>query len=205
MTTHRSVRRGHPRRLRPLRPRVLARPRERIREGAFKALRDTPGLVHFAEREFPDLPFPVGPGYWALTRHDDIWHVSRNPQLFCSGKGANIGDQPQEMNEFFGSMINMDDPRHFRLRSIVSKGFTPKEITAVEDTVRTKANEVIDRLLADFPDKTCDFVENVAAALPLEIICDMMGIPPRTTPGSSSGPTRSSAPATPSSRPASRT
>ena len=81
------------------------------------------------------------------------------------------------MNEFFGSMINMDDPRHFRLRSIVSKGFTPKEITAVEETVRTKANEVIDRLLANFPDKTCDFVENVAASLPLEIICDMMGIP----------------------------
>ena len=103
--------------------------------------------------------------------------MSRNPHLFCSGKGANIGDQPQEMNEFFGSMINMDDPRHFRLRSIVSRGFTPKEITAVEDTVRTKANEVIDRLLANFPDKTCDFVENVAAALPLEIICDMMGIP----------------------------
>jgi cytochrome P450 len=74
-------------------------------------------------------------------------------------------------------MINMDDPKHFRLRSIVSKGFTPKEITAVEDVVKTKAHEIIDRLLADFPDKTCDFVEHVAAALPLEIICDMMGIP----------------------------
>ncbi|MGE5210176.1 MAG: cytochrome P450, partial [Acidobacteriota bacterium] len=70
------------------------------REGAFKALRDTPGLVHYDERVIPDLPFPPGPGYWALTRHDDIWHVSRNPHLFCSGKGANIGDQPQEMNEF---------------------------------------------------------------------------------------------------------
>ncbi len=103
-----------------------------FREGAFKALRDEPGLIHFDEREIPDLPFPIGDGYWALTRHDDIWHVSRNAQLFCSGKGANIGDQPQEMNEFFGSMINMDDPRHFRLRSIVSKGFTPKEINAIE-------------------------------------------------------------------------
>ncbi len=148
-----------------------------FREGAFKTLRDTPGLVHYAEREIPDLPFPPGPGYWAVTRHDDIWHVSRNPKLFCSGQGSNIGDLPQEMNEFFGSMINMDDPKHFRLRSIVSKGFTPREITAVEDVVKTKANEIIDRLLADFPDKTCDFVEHVAAALPLEIICDMMGIP----------------------------
>ena len=96
------------------------------REGAFKALRDTPGLVRFAEREIPDLPFPVGPGYWALTRHDDIWHVSRNPHLFCSGKGANIGDQPQEMNEFFGSMINMDDPRHFRLALDRVEGVHPE-------------------------------------------------------------------------------
>ena len=62
-----------------------------------------------------------------LARHEDIWHVSRNPSLFCSGQGSNIGDLPREMNEFFGSMINMDDPRHFRLRSIVSKGFTPRE------------------------------------------------------------------------------
>jgi cytochrome P450 len=148
------------------------------REGAFKTLRDTPGLVHFDEREIPDLPFPAGPGYWALTRHDDIWHVSRNPKLFCSGQGgSSIGDLPQEMGEFFGSMINMDDPKHFRLRSIVSKGFTPKEITAVEDLVKIKANQIIDRLVAGFPDKSCDFVEHIAAALPLEIICDMMGIP----------------------------
>ena len=81
------------------------------------------------------------------------------------------------MNEFFGSMINMDDPKHFRLRSIVSKGFTPKEITRVEGYVHDKATAIVDRLIENFPDKTCDFVEHVAAALPLEIICDMMGIP----------------------------
>ena len=81
------------------------------------------------------------------------------------------------MNEFFGSMINMDDPKHFRLRSIVSKGFTPKEVGQVEENVRVKAAQIVDRLLEQFPDKQCDFVEHVAAALPLEIICDMMGIP----------------------------
>ena len=70
--------------------------------------------------------FPRGPGYWAVTRHDDVWAASRNPQLFISGRGVNIGDIPQEMNEFIGSMIAMDDPRHFRLRSIVAKGFTPE-------------------------------------------------------------------------------
>jgi Cytochrome P450 len=98
--------------------------------------------------------------------------------LFISGRGVNIGDIPQEMNEFIGSMIAMDDPRHFRLRSIVAKGFTPKQITQVEGYVRTKATAIIDRLLEQFPDGECDFVEQVAAPLPLQIICEMMGIPP---------------------------
>ena len=154
-----------------------AGPRD-VREATFAKLRNTPGLPHFEERVIEESPFPPGPGYFALTRHDDIWHVSRNPKLFCSGQGSNIGDLPQEMNEFFGSMINMDDPKHFRLRSIVSKGFTPKEVTRVEGLVVAKAKVILDRLEDEFPNKSCDFVEHVAAALPLEIICDMMGIPP---------------------------
>lgn len=147
------------------------------REGAFVSLRNTPGLVHYEERVIEGSPFPPGAGYWALTRHDEIWHVSRNPGLFCSGQGSNIGDLPQEMNEFFGSMINMDDPKHFRLRSIVSSGFTPREVVRVEEQVKLKATEIVDRLLRDNPDGECDFVKHVAAALPLEVVCDMMGIP----------------------------
>jgi len=153
-----------------------AGPRD-VREATFKKLRDTPGLPFFEERVIEESPFPRGRGYRALTRHDDIWFVSRNPKLFCSGEGSSIGDLPPEMAEFFGSMIAMDDPRHFRLRSIVSKGFTPKEVSRVEGLVVEKARVVIERLQERFPDKTCDFVEHVAAALPLEIICDMMGIP----------------------------
>ena len=102
---------------------------------------------------FPELPlenFPQGPGYWALTKHDDIWHVSRNPELFCSGKGSNIADLTVELNEFFGSMISMDDPKHVRLRTIVSKGFTPKEITRVEEFVKNKAKSIVDNVLAKY-------------------------------------------------------
>ncbi|MFM9037758.1 MAG: cytochrome P450, partial [Actinomycetota bacterium] len=131
----------------------------------------------FEERVIEGAPFPPGPGYRAVTRHDDIWHISRNPQLFCSGKGSNIGDLPVEMNEFFGSMINMDDPKHFRLRNIVSRGFTPKEIGRVEDQVKIRAKRLVDELLERFPKGECDFVEEIAAPLPLAIICDMMGIP----------------------------
>jgi methyl-branched lipid omega-hydroxylase len=59
-----------------------------FREGAFKTLRDTPGLVHFDERVIPDLPFPPGPGYYAVTRHEDVWHVSRNAQAVLLGARA---------------------------------------------------------------------------------------------------------------------
>ena len=100
--------------------------------------------------------------------------VSRNPELFCSGRGSNIGDLPQPFNEFFGSMINMDDPRHARLRRIVSRGFTPRMLQRVEEDVQRVAREIVDGVIEK---GECDFVTEIAAALPLQIICDMMGIP----------------------------
>jgi cytochrome P450 len=147
------------------------------RDAAFRALRAADELVFYDEWEFEGSPLPKGPGYWAITRYEDVWAASRNPQVFISGRGVNIGDVPQEMNEFIGSMIAMDDPRHFRLRNIVAKGFTPKQISQVEEYVRTKAATIIDRVIEQFPDGECDFVEQIAAPLPLQIICEMMGIP----------------------------
>jgi methyl-branched lipid omega-hydroxylase len=147
------------------------------REGVFWQLRQRPDLYYSEEFDFPDTPFPVGPGYWSLVRHQDVWFASRNPQLFVSGKGVNVVDMPMEMAEFFGSMISMDDPRHFRLRSIVSKGFGPKEVARIEGYVTDKARTLVDRLLEEHPDRQCDFVESFAAPLPLQIICEMMGIP----------------------------
>ncbi|MEP7045798.1 MAG: cytochrome P450 [Ilumatobacteraceae bacterium] len=148
------------------------------RHDAFRTLRHADELLFFEEWLYEGSPLPKGPGYWAIPRHDDVWAASRNPQVFISGRGVNIGDIPQEMNEFIGSMIAMDDPRHFRLRNIVAKGFTPKQISQVEGYVRTKATGIIDRLIDQFPDGECDFVEQIAAPLPLQIICEMMGIPP---------------------------
>ena len=80
---------------------------------------------------------------------------------------------PEEMLDFFGSMINMDNPRHARLRRIVSAAFNPRMIKSIEDRIDFVANDVIDRVA---PLGGCDFVVEVAARLPLEIICDMMGI-----------------------------
>ena len=77
------------------------------RYAAFRTLRNEAPYQFFEEWEFENSPIPRGPGYYALTRHDDIWHVSRHPELFCSGKGSNIGDLTVELNAFFGSMINL--------------------------------------------------------------------------------------------------
>jgi cytochrome P450 len=142
------------------------------REGGFATLREERPISFHEEFEVDFLP--RGPGYWALTRHADILEASRDAGRFCSGKGTNIPDLPEAFNEFFGSMINMDDPRHARLRRIVSRGFTPKALGRLEEDVQRRAKGVIDRVL----DKgECDFVTEIAAPLPLEIICDMMGIP----------------------------
>ena len=94
--------------------------------------------------------------------------------MFCSGRGAtSVEDLPAEFNEYFGSMINMDDPRHARLRRIVSRAFTPRMIKRFEDDVQRTAAAIVDELVATGPG---DFVEQVAAKLPLKIICGMMGI-----------------------------
>jgi methyl-branched lipid omega-hydroxylase len=142
------------------------------REAAFATLRRERPVAFFEEPEIPD--FPKGPGYWAVTRYADVWTASRSPEVFSSGKGVNIGDMPQEITEFFGSMIAMDAPRHSKLRGIVQRGFTPKTVNQVGDYVRAKARAIVDEVA---PKGECDFVREIAAALPLQVICDMMGIP----------------------------
>jgi len=143
-----------------------------VREGAFATLRAERPVSFHEEFEFP--PLPKGAGFWALTRHADILEASRTPEVFCSGQGTQIGDQPPMFNEFFGSMINMDDPRHGRLRRIVSRGFTPRMIQHYERQVESVAASIVDAVIEK---GECDFVTDIAARLPLEIICDMMGIP----------------------------
>ena len=142
------------------------------RASAFALLR-AQGPQFYAE---PEVPFSEkGPGYYALVRYADVAEASRHPEVFCSGRGAtNIADLPAEFNEYFGSMINMDDPRHARLRRIVSRAFSPRMIAKFEADVRRAATAIVDDLLVTGP---CDFVPNVSARLPLKIICDMTGIP----------------------------
>ncbi|MCB0976063.1 MAG: cytochrome P450 [Acidimicrobiales bacterium] len=113
--------------------------------------------------------------FWAATRHADILEISRNAKVFCSGQGSTaIQDMPPEAAELFGSFITMDDPRHARLRGIVSRSFTPRRLQSVLDSVETICTEVIDGMCEQ---GEVDLVETVSAPFPLLVICDMMGIP----------------------------
>ena len=143
------------------------------RNDAFATLRRENPIAYFPEPIID--PFPEGPGYYAITKMHDVLEISRHPEIFCSGQGAvSILDMPAEMNEFYGSLISMDDPRHARLRKIVSGTFTPRMLNAVLDDVEKTAKKVVDKIVEK---GEIDFVTDVSMPFPLLVILDMMGIP----------------------------
>lgn len=148
---------------------------DELRDGAFATLRrEAPVSWH---PEFVQEGVEPGRGHWAVTRYDDVFQASRHPEIFSSAQGIVIGDQSPELAEYFGSMIALDDPRHTRLRGIVRSAFTPRVLTRIEDSVRDRARRLVAAMVAENPDGTAELVSSLAGPLPLQIICDMMGIP----------------------------
>jgi cytochrome P450 len=113
--------------------------------------------------------------FQVATRYAEVVEISKRPKEFCSGKGAvSIPDLPAEALDFFGSFINMDDPRHARQRGIVARSFTPRQLQSVLDSVETICAEVIDGFCGE---GEVDLVKVMSQPFPLLVICDMMGIP----------------------------
>jgi methyl-branched lipid omega-hydroxylase len=113
--------------------------------------------------------------FHVVTRYAEVVEISKRPKEFCSGQGAvSIPDMPAEALDFFGSFINMDDPRHARQRGIVARSFTPRQLQGVLDSVETICTEVIDGFCEQ---GKVDLVEVLSQPFPLLVICDMMGIP----------------------------
>ncbi|MDP4508922.1 cytochrome P450 [Nonomuraea turcica] len=140
---------------------------------AFRRLRQMDRPVFMREQIVPFIG--GGPGFYALVRHADVIEASRNAAVFSSEPCSNsIPDMPRWLSVYFGSMINMDDPRHARLRRIVSRAFTPRILAKMEEDLARAAAEIVDRAIEEGPR---DFVAQVAAKLPVRVICDMMGIP----------------------------
>jgi cytochrome P450 len=121
---------------------------------------------------------PDGEGFWSVATHAEALEVLRNPEIYSSERGGDrayggtlIQDLPVA-----GRVLNMmDDPRHARIRALVSRGLTPRMIHRVEDDARRRVGRLLDTVEDGVP---FDFVREVAAELPMQMICLLLGVPP---------------------------
>ncbi|MFF0454467.1 cytochrome P450 [Nocardia africana] len=135
----------------------------------FAVLRRQAPVFHHRDPEVPE-------GHWALTRHADIVHVARHPELFSSERK---GSQPQEFDEVAidvqrRMMIHQDPPRHSRIRGLVNRGFTPRAVDRLRPRIAEECAAIVDNALAK---GEFDLIPTLAAELPLIVIAELMGIP----------------------------
>jgi cholest-4-en-3-one 26-monooxygenase len=119
-----------------------------------------------------------GPGFWNVTRYDDLIEVSRDTETFSSAKGINISYAPEADPEIVtavvGNMICMDPPLHRTYRKIAQPFFTRSKIAGLEARIRELATDILDKAFAK---SDCDFMKDVAGPLPISVLCDILGVP----------------------------
>ncbi|KUI29323.1 cytochrome P450 [Mycobacterium sp. GA-2829] len=119
-------------------------------------------------------------GFWVVTKYDDVKAVSRDSELWSSYINTSIPRLPEDITpEQVGltkiMMLNQDAPSHTRLRRLISRLFTPRAVAAMEDRLRDTAYRIVHAAA----EKDCgNFVDDVAAKLPMEAIGDLIGVPP---------------------------
>jgi cytochrome P450 len=120
---------------------------------------------------------PDGDGFWSVQSHASCMTVVHDPGAFSSETGGTRPYGGTTLNDLpvAGLMLNMmDDPRHQRIRLLVSKGLTPRTIARLDGELRARAARIVEAAI----DKGgCDFVSEVAGELPMQAICILMGIP----------------------------
>jgi len=119
---------------------------------------------------------PGQDGFWCLTRYKDVWKVSLDNRLFSSARGTALMPNFDEaaMIAQRELMLNMDPPRHTKNRRLINMGFSPKVLNKAEQHIRDLAREIVDGVAQK---GRCDFVTDVAAELPLQVIVEMLGVP----------------------------
>jgi cholest-4-en-3-one 26-monooxygenase len=120
---------------------------------------------------------PDGPGFWAITRHEDVKQISRDPGRFSSyqaGVSRLDLDDPTALEAYRSIIIAMDPPEHGQMRGLLSNAFTPKAIAGLEDAIRSIARKSIQ---AAVEKGTIDFVQDYAAEIPMHVISEMMAVP----------------------------
>jgi len=145
------------------------------RERSFAVLRAERPVSWHAPVEDSLMSDPDDPGYWAVTRREDVVAVSRDNEVFLSGRGVLFENIPVELLEASQSFLAMDPPRHTKLRKVVSAAFTPRQVRRVEDSIKSNAKAIVEELRA--AGSGADFVDHCAKQLPIRTLSDMVGIP----------------------------
>lgn len=145
------------------------------REKSFATLRAERPVSWHPPVEDALMHDPADPGYWAVTRHADIVTVSRDSDVFLSGKGVLFENVPEELLEASQSFLAMDPPRHTLIRKVVHAAFTPRQVRRIEDSIKANARDIV----AELRDagSGADFVEHCSRELPIRTLSDMVGIP----------------------------
>jgi cytochrome P450 len=145
------------------------------RESSFAELRAERPVSWHPPVEDATMNDPDDPGYWAITRRDDIADVSRNNEVFLSGKGVLFENFPVELLEASQSFLAMDPPRQTFLRKLASAAFTPRQVRRIEDSIKANAKTIVEELQA--AGSGADFVDRCAKELPIRTLSDMVGVP----------------------------
>jgi cytochrome P450 len=116
-----------------------------------------------------------GPGFWAVSRYEDIRNLSRDPAHFCSGRGALVNDpmRGSETPMSAPSILHMDPPEHAAFRGLVNRRFTPRAMSGLAESIRKTASTLLDGVDAG---SEIDFVAELAAPFPLTVIAELLGI-----------------------------
>jgi cytochrome P450 len=125
----------------------------------------------------PTVHTPDGEGFWSVATHAETLEVLRDPKTYSSetGGGRPYGGTLIQDLPVAGQVLNMmDDPRHARIRALVSSGLTPRTIRRVEDDARRRARALVGSIEDGVP---FDFLREVAAELPMQMICLLLGMP----------------------------
>jgi cytochrome P450 len=134
--------------------------------------REAPVYWHPATEHTPD-----GEGFWSVASYAETLAVFRDPQTYSSVTGGSrpFGGTLLQDLSIAGQVLNMmDDPRHSQIRKLVSSGLTPRMIGLVEDDLRARARRLLDSVEPGVP---FDFVVDIAAELPMQMICILLGVP----------------------------
>jgi cytochrome P450 len=145
------------------------------RDRTFAELRAAAPVSWQPPMEVPGYDQHGEAGYWAVTRAQDITRVSRDSDLFVSRFGVSIAPSPLQIQVLASFFLAMDQPRHTTYRRLVSAAFSPRAVAKITEQIYARATKIVDDIVGA---GEIDFVSQCSALLPMQTVCDLIGVPP---------------------------